>query len=69
MVWNIPYGTRADQIREMFESHGDLNRVLVPPVGTIAVVEFDKPDQAAKAFRAVAYRRLGNSVMYLEKGP
>jgi multiple RNA-binding domain-containing protein 1 len=69
LVKNIAYGTTADQIREMFEPHGDLNRVLVPPAGTIAVVEFDKPDEAAKAFRAVAYRRLGNSVVYLEKGP
>lgn len=69
LVKNIPYGTTTDQIRDMFEPHGDLSRVLVPPAGTMAVVEFDKPDEAAKAFRAVAYRRLGNSVVYLEKGP
>jgi len=69
LVKNIPYGTTTDQIREMFEPHGDLNRVLVPPAGTMAVVEFDKPDEAAKAFRAVAYRRLGSSVVYVEKGP
>ena len=69
LVKNIPYGTTADQIRDMFEPHGDLNRVLVPPAGTMAVVEFDKPDEAAKAFRAVAYRRLGSLVVYLEKGP
>jgi multiple RNA-binding domain-containing protein 1 len=69
LVKNIPYGTTTDQIREMFEPHGDLSRVIVPPAGTMAVVEFDKPDEAEKAFRAVAYRRLGNSVVYLEKGP
>lgn len=69
LVKNIPYGTTAEQIREMFEPHGDLSRVLVPPAGTMAVVEFDRPDEAAKGFRAVAYRRLGNSVIYLEKGP
>lgn len=69
LVKNIPYGTTADQIRELFQPHGDLNRVIVPPAGTIAVVEFDKPDEAANAFRAVAYRRLGSLVVYLEKGP
>lgn len=69
LVKNIPYGTTADQIREMFETHGELSRVLVPPAGTMAVVEFVHPDEARKAFRAVAYRRLGNSVIYLEKGP
>jgi multiple RNA-binding domain-containing protein 1 len=69
LVKNIPYGTTAEQIREMFESHGELSRVIVPPAGTMAVVEFDQADEAAKAFRAVAYRRLGSSVIYLEKGP
>lgn len=69
LVKNIPYGTTAEQIREMFEGHGELSRVIVPPAGTMAVVEFAHADEAAKAFRAVAYRRLGNSVIYLEKGP
>ena len=69
LVKNIPYGTTTSQIREMFEPHGKLSRVLVPPAGTMAVVEFIHPDEASKAFGAVAYRRLGNSVIYLEKGP
>ena len=69
LVKNIPYGTSAEAIREMFESHGELSRVLIPPAGTIAVVEFVHPDEAARAFKAVAYRRLGNTIVYLEKGP
>ncbi|KAJ7688673.1 hypothetical protein B0H17DRAFT_1160253 [Mycena rosella] len=69
LVKNIPYGTTAEQIRELFEPHGVLARVLVPPAGTMAVVEFARADEAGVAFRAVAYRRLGNSVIYLEKGP
>ncbi|KAI0776697.1 RNA-binding domain-containing protein [Trametes elegans] len=69
LVKNIPYGTSAADIRALFEPHGELRRVLVPPAGTLAVVEFIHPDEGRKAFRAVAYRRLGNSVIYLEKGP
>ncbi|KAJ7043247.1 hypothetical protein C8F04DRAFT_1029332 [Mycena alexandri] len=69
LVKNIPYGTTAEQIRELFEPHGTLVRVLVPPAGTMAVVELTRSDEASAAFRAVAYRRLGNSVIYLEKGP
>ncbi|KIY71698.1 RNA-binding domain-containing protein [Cylindrobasidium torrendii FP15055 ss-10] len=69
LVKNIPYGTTEEQIRELFEPHGALNRVIVPPSGTIAVVDFDRPADAKDAFRAVAYRRLGSSVIYLEKGP
>ncbi|KAH7882733.1 hypothetical protein F5I97DRAFT_1907901 [Phlebopus sp. FC_14] len=69
LVKNIPYGTTADQIRELFDVHGKLSRVIVPHAGTMAVVEFEHADEASRAFRAVAYRRLGNSVVYLEKGP
>lgn len=69
LVKNIPYGTTVEQIRDLFEPHGQLGRVLVPPAGIMAVVEFERPDEASKAFRAVAYRRLGNSIIYLEKGP
>ncbi|KAJ7228150.1 hypothetical protein GGX14DRAFT_538560 [Mycena pura] len=69
LVKNIPYGTNAEQIRELFEAHGELTRVLVPPAGTMAVVEFAHGDDAGNAFRAVAYRRLGSTVIYLEKGP
>ncbi|KAJ7068837.1 hypothetical protein C8F01DRAFT_1119476 [Mycena amicta] len=69
LVKNIPYGTTASQLQELFQEHGELARVLVPPAGTIAVVEFARADEARKAFRAVAYRRMGNSMVYLEKGP
>ena len=69
LVKNIPYGTSAADVRALFEPHGELRRVLVPPAGTIAVVEFVNADEGRKAFRAVAYRRLGNSIIYLEKGP
>jgi multiple RNA-binding domain-containing protein 1 len=69
LVKNIPYGTTPAQIRELFEAHGELKRVLVPPAGTMGVVEFVHADEASKAFRAVAYRRMGNAVVYLEKGP
>ncbi|KAI0297982.1 hypothetical protein BC826DRAFT_1103303 [Russula brevipes] len=69
LVKNIPYGTTVDQLREMFVAHGELQRILVPPAGTLAVIEFVHTDEARTAFRALAYRRLGNSVIYLEKGP
>ncbi|KAH9976686.1 RNA-binding domain-containing protein [Lactifluus volemus] len=69
LVKNIPYGTTAEQLNEMFAAHGELQRVLVPPAGTLAVIEFVHADEARKAFRALAYRRLGNSIIYLEKGP
>ncbi|KAG7085951.1 hypothetical protein E1B28_003479 [Marasmius oreades] len=69
LVKNIPYGTGESQIRELFEPYGSVRRVLVPPAGTIAVVDFERGDEAGKAFKGVAYRRIGSSVVYLERAP
>ena len=52
-----------------FEPHGELSGVSVPPARIMMIVEFERPDEAAKGFRGVAYRRLGSSIIYLEKGP
>nr|XP_019050622.1 multiple RNA-binding domain-containing protein 1 [Kwoniella bestiolae CBS 10118]OCF29552.1 multiple RNA-binding domain-containing protein 1 [Kwoniella bestiolae CBS 10118] len=69
LVKNIPFGTTIQSLTDLFASHGKLSRVLLPPSGTLGVVEFSNPAEASKAFRSLAYRRLGNAVLYLEKGP
>lgn len=69
LVKNIPYGTTPDSLRNLFEPHGGIARLLIPPCGTLAVVEYTQAEEAAHAFRAVAYRRLGNSIIYLEWAP
>ncbi|KAK8865652.1 multiple RNA-binding domain-containing protein 1 [Kwoniella newhampshirensis] len=69
LVKNIPYGTTLQSLTDLFAPHGTLTRVLLPPAGTLGVVEFENSMDAGRAFRALAYRRLGNAVLYLEKGP
>jgi multiple RNA-binding domain-containing protein 1 len=69
LVKNIPYGTAADTIQSMFEKHGSVERIVMPPGGTIAVVEMQVAGEAKVAFKALSYKRLGNSVLYLEKAP
>ncbi|KEP53003.1 multiple RNA-binding domain protein [Rhizoctonia solani 123E] len=69
LVKNIPYGTTADTLRDLFSPFGDLSRILLPPSGTIGVVEFVHAVDASKAFKAVAYRRIKDSIIYLERGP
>jgi multiple RNA-binding domain-containing protein 1 len=69
LVKNIPYGTTLATLEEMFGAHGELARVLMPPAGTLAIVEFVESHACRDAFRALAYKRMGNSVLYLEKGP
>ncbi|KAF4976973.1 hypothetical protein FZEAL_6444 [Fusarium zealandicum] len=69
LVKNFPYGTTIDEIRKLFEESGPVLRVLMPPSGTIAIVQFAQPSYAKSAFGKLAYRRIGDSVLFLEKAP
>ena len=69
LVKNFPYGMSIEQLRKMFEEFGQVLRVLMPPSGTIAIVEFAQAPQARAAFASLAYRRMQDSVLFLEKAP
>lgn len=69
LVKNFPYGMKLEELRNMFEEFGQVLRVLMPPTGTIAVVEFAQPTHARAAFASLAYRRIKDSVLFLEKAP
>ncbi|KAI9682244.1 MAG: Multiple RNA-binding domain-containing protein 1 [Caeruleum heppii] len=69
LVKNFPYGTTADELKRLFEEHGQIIRVLMPPAGTIAMVHFSQVPQARAAFSILAYRRFKDSILFLEKGP
>ncbi|KAH6669451.1 hypothetical protein B0J14DRAFT_119915 [Halenospora varia] len=69
LVKNFPYGMTLEELRKMFEEFGQVLRVLMPPTGTIAIVEFAQPPHARAAFASLAYRRMKDSVLFLEKAP
>ncbi|EED16819.1 pre-rRNA processing protein Mrd1, putative [Talaromyces stipitatus ATCC 10500] len=69
LVKNFSYGVKVADLRKLFEPFGQLTRLLMPPSGTIAIVEFAKPDEASKAFKGLAYRKLGDSILFLERAP
>ncbi|OLN84359.1 Multiple RNA-binding domain-containing protein 1 [Colletotrichum chlorophyti] len=69
LVKNFPFGTTMEELRTMFEEHGTVLRVLMPPSGTIAIVQFAQPAHAKAAFAKLAYRRIKDTVLFLEKGP
>lgn len=69
LVKNFPYGTTMDELRKLFEESGPVLQVLMPPTGTIAIVQFAQADHAKTAFGKVAYRRIKDSVLFLEKAP
>lgn len=69
LVKNFPYGTTVDEIGELFVPFGELNRLLMPPAGTIAIVEFRDVPSGRSAFTKLLFRRFKKSIIYLEKGP
>ena len=69
LVKNFSYGTSVDELQKLFETYGTISKMLMPPSGTIAIVEFDKPEHAKSAFASLAYRRFKDSPLYLEKAP
>ncbi|KAG0687232.1 Multiple RNA-binding domain-containing protein 1, partial [Pichia californica] len=69
LVKNFQYGTTREEIGELFAAYGELDRILMPPAGTIAIVEFRDLPAARVAFNKLSFRRLGKSILYLEKGP
>ncbi|KAK3336946.1 hypothetical protein B0T19DRAFT_437650 [Cercophora scortea] len=68
LVKNIAHST-IEELRQLFEEHGTVLRVLMPPSGTIAIVQFAQPAQCRAAFVKKAYSRFKESVLFLEKGP
>ncbi|KAI4264412.1 MAG: hypothetical protein L6R42_000470 [Xanthoria sp. 1 TBL-2021] len=69
LVKNFSYGTKSDELQKIFEVYGTIRRLLMPPSGTIAIVDFVQADHARSAFGALAYRKFKDSVLFLEKAP
>lgn len=69
LVKNFPYGMSIGELRNMFEEYGQVLRVLMPPSGTIAIIEYAQAPQARAAFSSLAYRRIKETVLFLEKAP
>lgn len=69
LVKNFSYGTKSEELRTLFETYGTIRRTLMPPSGTIAIIEFEHADHARSAFSGLAYRKFKDSILFLEKAP
>ncbi|XP_020299872.1 probable RNA-binding protein 19 [Pseudomyrmex gracilis] len=69
LVKNLPSETKPREIREMFAKYGDLARIVIPPAGITALVEFLEPSEARKAFHSLAYKKFKHLPLYLEWAP
>lgn len=69
LVKNFSFETKATDLKTLFEAYGPVSRLLMPPLGTIAIVEFKHADDARSAFAGLAYRKVKDSILFLEKAP
>ncbi|CAG2101923.1 unnamed protein product, partial [Medioppia subpectinata] len=69
LVKNLPIDTKAEEIRALFERHGLVLRVILPPNGVTAIVEMQETNEAKQAFNKLAYNNFKHFPLYLEWAP
>ena len=69
LVKNLPQGTKQSDLEELFSPFGSLHRIILPPSGVSALVEFLEPSHAKSAFKRLAYSRFKHLPLYLEWAP
>ncbi|CAH3173590.1 unnamed protein product [Porites evermanni] len=69
VVKNLPFNTTTDELRNVFAPFGTVARLVLPPSGITALVEFFEPSQAKKAFQKLAYSKFKHVPLYLEWAP
>lgn len=69
LVKNLPAKTTSDELRMRFEKFGQIARLVLPPSGISALVEFLDEQEAKKAFSTLAYSRFKTAPLYLEWAP
>lgn len=69
LVKNLPSGVQVEDLEALFSPHGSLGRVLLPPSGLTAIVEFLEPTEAKRAFMKLAYTKFQHVPLYLEWAP
>uniref|UniRef100_A0A8C1XPM2 RNA binding motif protein 19 n=1 Tax=Cyprinus carpio TaxID=7962 RepID=A0A8C1XPM2_CYPCA len=69
LVKNLPSGVQVAELEALFSPHGSLGRVLLPPSGLTAIVEFLEPTEAKRALMKLAYTKFQHVPLYLEWAP
>jgi len=66
---NLPAKTHAEELRDLFSRHGVINRLVLPPHGLSALIDFAEAVEARSAFTKLAYTKFKNAPLYLEWAP
>ncbi|KAF8412655.1 hypothetical protein HHK36_000623 [Tetracentron sinense] len=57
LVKNLPYGSSEGDLAKMFGNFGSLDKIILPPTKTLALVVFLEAAEARAAFKGLAYKR------------
>jgi multiple RNA-binding domain-containing protein 1 len=72
LIKNIPFNTTEQELVELFEAAaggGSVDRVVLPPSRTLALVEYVEATDAKRGFRALAYKKFKQVPLFLEWAP
>lgn len=69
LVKNLSANTEVRDIQPLFAKFGLIGRIVLPPSGVTALVEFLEPSEAKAAFRKLAYSKFKDLPLYLEWAP
>lgn len=69
LVKNLPTETTVNELQVIFKKFGLVGRLVLPPSGVTAIVEYLDAIEAKKAFSKLAYSKFKNLPLYLEWAP
>ncbi|KAL6652046.1 hypothetical protein ACP70R_010971 [Stipagrostis hirtigluma subsp. patula] len=69
LVKNLPYSSSEEELAAMFQKHGDLDKIILPPTRVFALIIFVEATEAQRAFKKLLYTRYKDTPLYLEWAP
>ncbi|XP_039489678.1 probable RNA-binding protein 19 [Drosophila santomea] len=66
---NLPAATDISELTPIFSRFGPIGRIVLPPSGVTALIEYCDPLEARQAFKKLAYSKFKNAPLYLEWAP
>ncbi|KAH8386928.1 hypothetical protein KR093_003549, partial [Drosophila rubida] len=66
---NLPAATDIKELTPLFSKFGPIGRIVLPPSGVTALIEYCEPSEARQAFKKLAYTKFKSAPLYLEWAP
>ncbi|KAI5074699.1 hypothetical protein GOP47_0010660 [Adiantum capillus-veneris] len=69
LVKNLTFSTLETELLTMFGKFGSIERIILPPTKTLAMVVYLEASEARAAMKGLAYKRFKHVPLYLEWAP